>query len=130
MNLTELGSSMRLPSQDLDSKLTRDHFYSLTVAINLASDFAALGETAKAVTLGRDSLTRSRDMFGEQHPLTLNCAANLALDLCAEGAEKESERLLAETLSNYAMTLGDDHSEAMAAAAGRRLDPDFDAPPI
>lgn len=114
----------------LDAKLTRDHFYSLTVAINLASDFAALGETARAVTLGQDSLTRARDMLGEQHPLTLSCAANLAHDLRAEGAEKEGERLLAETLSNYAMTLGADHSEAMAAAAGRRLEPDFDAPPI
>ena len=30
----------------LDARLTRDHLFSLTVAVNLASDLAVLGETA------------------------------------------------------------------------------------
>jgi hypothetical protein len=114
----------------LDAKLTRDHFYSLTVAINLASDFAALGDTARARDLGQDSLRRLRILVGEQNPLTLSCAANLVVDLRAEGADEDAQRLLEETLSHYADTLGIDHSEAMAAAAGKRLDPDFDPPPI
>lgn len=114
----------------LDAKLGRDHFYSLTVAINLASDFAALSKTAQALALGQDTLERSRRMFGEQHPLTLACAANLALDLRAEGASQDAERLREETLDLYAATLGADHSEAVAVATGRRLDPDFDPPPI
>lgn len=114
----------------LDATLTRDHFYSLTVAINLASDCAALGDTAQARALDRDSLTRSRATFGEQHPLTLGCAANLVVDLRTEGADQEADQLLEETMSHYAATLGTGHSEAIAAAAGRRLDPDFDPPPI
>jgi tetratricopeptide (TPR) repeat protein len=114
----------------LDAKLTRDHFYSLTVAINLASDFAALGDTARARELGQDSLRRSRILLGEQNPLTLSCAANLVMDLRAEGADEDAQRLLEETLSHYAETLGIDHSEAKAAAEGKRLDLDFDPPPI
>ena len=114
----------------LDTMLTRDHFYSLTVAINLASDFTALGDIAAAAALGRDSLARARSRFGDRHPFTLGCAANLSVDLRVEGAEKEADELLAETLSHYEATLGADHSEAKDAAARRRLNPDFDPPPI
>jgi hypothetical protein len=114
----------------LDTRLTRDHHYSLTVATNLASDLAALGETAKAREIGEDTLARLSSLMGEHHPLTLGCAANLVTDLSAEGATDESERLSADTLNRYSNTLGTSHPDTATAAAGRRLDFDFDPPPI
>jgi hypothetical protein len=64
------------------------------------------------------------------HPLTLGCAANLVVDLRAEGAGDEAELLLADTMSRYEATLGAKHADTVAAAEGRRLDFDFDPPPI
>ena len=114
----------------LDKGLTRDHHYSLTVTTNLASDLAVLGETAGARALGEGTLARLRSLLGENHPLALGCAANLALDLGAAGAAEEAERLSADTLGRYADTLGAEHPDVIAAAEGRRLDFDFDPPPI
>lgn len=114
----------------LDARLTRDHHYPLTVAANLASDLAELGDTARARTLGEDTLGRLRQLLGVDHPLTLGCAANLAIDLRAEGAPEEAAALSADTMSRYAATLGVDHVDTIAAAEGRRLDFDFDPPPI
>ncbi len=114
----------------LDERLTRDHHYSLTVATNLASDLAELGDTAQARKLSEGTLRRLRRLLGEDHPLTLGCAANLVVDLRAEGAEKEAELLLADTMSRYEATLGVEHADTVAAAEGRRLDFDFDPPPI
>jgi tetratricopeptide (TPR) repeat protein len=114
----------------LDARLTRDHHYSLTVAANLASDLAELGDTAQARTLGEDTLSRLRRLLGEGHPLTLGCAANFAIDLRAEGAKDEAAALSADTMNRYASTLGAEHADAIAAAEGRRLDFDFDPPPI
>jgi tetratricopeptide (TPR) repeat protein len=114
----------------LDTRLTRDHHYSLTVATNLASDLAVLSEPAGARALGEDTLARLRHLLGENHPLSLGCAANLALDLRADGAVEEAERLSADTMSRYADTLGIEHPDVIVAASGRRLDFDFDPPPI
>jgi tetratricopeptide (TPR) repeat protein len=114
----------------LDKRVTRDHHYSLTVATNLASDLAELGDTAQARKLGEGTLRRLRRLLGVNHPLTLGCAANLAIDLRAAGAEEEAELLLAEAMSRYAATLGAGHPDSVTAAEGRRLDFDFDPPPI
>jgi tetratricopeptide (TPR) repeat protein len=114
----------------LDKRLTRDHHYSLTVATNLASDFALLGETAKARELGEDTLARLRELMGNDHPLTLGCAANLAVDLRADGANETAEQLRGDILERYAATLGPEHPDAKNAEEGRRLDFDFDPPPI
>jgi Tetratricopeptide repeat len=100
------------------------------VAINLASDLAWLGEVERARELGEDTLARSRRVLGEDHPVTLGCAANLSLDLRAAGLSAEAERLFADTISRYRKTLGDDHPDTITAAEGRRLEPDFDPPPI
>jgi tetratricopeptide (TPR) repeat protein len=116
--------------EGLDQRLTRDHHYSLTVATNLASDLAGLGDTAQARRLGEGTLRRLRRLLGVDHPLTLGCAANLVVDLRAEGAGDEAELLLADTMSRYEATLGAKHADTVAAAEGRRLDFDFDPPPI
>jgi tetratricopeptide (TPR) repeat protein len=114
----------------LDKRLTRDHHYSLTVAANLASDLATLGETAEARALGEDTLARLRMLLGKNHPFTLGCAANLVTDLRAAKANEEAEVLSADTLSRYGKTLGTDHPDTVAATEERRLDFDFDPPPI
>jgi tetratricopeptide (TPR) repeat protein len=114
----------------LDAKLTRDHHYPLTVAINLASDFAGLGDAAAARQIGEDTYARLRSLLGEDHPVTLGCAANLAVDLGADGAENEALRLREDTLQRYARILGPGHPDTRVAAEGRRLDFDFDPPPI
>ncbi len=114
----------------LDAKLTRDHHYPLTVATNLASDIAGLGDTAAAREIGEDTYRRLRSLLGENHPLTLGCAANLAVDLKADGAEEKALRLTEDTLNRYARTLGPDHPDTQVAEEGRRLDFDFDPPPI
>ena len=114
----------------LDARLTRDHHYSLTVATNLASDLAELGDAAGARQLGEDTLARLHGLLGADHPLTLGCAANLVVDLRAEGLEDEAELLFADIMGRYAATLGTEHADVAAVAEGRRLDFDFDPPPI
>ncbi len=110
--------------------LGRDHFYSITIAVNLASDLAGLWHTAAARALGQDTLDRSRQVLGPDHPITLGCAANLVLDLEAEKAAGEAAELRSGTMDRYALTLGSDHPDVLAAEVGRRLDFDFDPPPI
>lgn len=114
----------------LDTKLTRDHHYPLTVATNLASDIAGLGDVAAARALGEDTLTRLRPVLGEDHPLTLGCAVNLALDMKTHGAEEQGSELMKDTLERHRRTLGSTHPDTVVAMDGRRLDFDFDPPPI
>jgi tetratricopeptide (TPR) repeat protein len=114
----------------LDARLGRDHHYSLTAAMNLASDLYELGDTGRALELSRDTLTRMRKMMGEDHPVTLGCAANMVVDLRAEGCDEEAEQLSQDTQARYRRTLGERHPDTVAATEGRRLDFDFDPPPI
>lgn len=114
----------------LEARLGRDHHYTLTASMNLASDLYELGDTAGSLKLSRDTFTRLRKVLGEDHPVTLGCAANMVVDLRAERCGDEADRMLADTLARYGRTLGERHPDAVAAAAGRRLDFDFDPPPI
>jgi tetratricopeptide (TPR) repeat protein len=114
----------------LDDKLGRDNDYSLVVALNLASDLALLDEAEDARALGAGTLRRLGEVLGEDHPTTLGCAANLVVDLRTLGRDAEADALHADTMSRYKATLGLGHPDAVAAAEGRRLDFDFDPPPI
>jgi tetratricopeptide (TPR) repeat protein len=114
----------------LVARLGQDHHYALTVATNLASDLAVLGETAEARELGEDSLRRLRSVLGEDHPMTLGCAANLVIDRKADGAGQEADSLFEETIQGYHRTLGPDHPDTKVAMLQRRVDFDFDPPPI
>jgi hypothetical protein len=89
-----------------------------------------LDEIAMARKLGEDTLAQLRELMGHDHPLTLGCAANLVVDLRTGGADEQAEQLYADTLDRYAATLGLDYPDAANAAAGKRLDFDFDPPPI
>ncbi|MCP9950464.1 FxSxx-COOH system tetratricopeptide repeat protein [Actinomadura madurae] len=114
----------------LEVKLGRDHHYSLTVAINLASDLAAIGETESAYRLCSGSLRRLRALLGDSHPLTLSAAANTVADLRALGRDDEASALYNDTEERYRRTLTLDHPDAQVFLEGRRLDADFDPPPI
>ncbi|MFC4590102.1 FxSxx-COOH system tetratricopeptide repeat protein [Sphaerisporangium corydalis] len=115
----------------LEARLGRDHHYSLSCAINLASDLAALGAHDEARALGEDSLLRLRPLLGADYPLTITCMANLVLDLRVLGADEEAGRLTEETRVAYLRTIGIEHPDAKASLIDRRrLDCDFDPPPI
>jgi tetratricopeptide (TPR) repeat protein len=114
----------------LDGRLGRDHHYPLTVATNLASDYAALGEVDAARDMGEDTLLRLRKLLGADHPLTLGCAANLSLDQFAMGDTEAAEKLSSDTMARYDRGLGKDHPDVMVARSRKRLDFDFDPPPI
>ena len=114
----------------LRMKLGRQHHYTLMCALNLANDLAVLGETATARELDEASLPLFLDLLGENHPLTIACAANLVQDLRAEGEGQQADRIAGETLSRYEWVLGFDHPDTRAFLDNRRLDFDFDPPPI
>jgi tetratricopeptide (TPR) repeat protein len=112
-----------------------DHHFTLTVAMNLASDFAVLGLPEEARRLGEATLPKMTALLGPDHTHTLGCAANLALDLIATGDEKAGKTLQEEALESYKATQGVDFPDYVVVAESvndrtRRLDPDFDPPPI
>ncbi|TDC80212.1 FxSxx-COOH system tetratricopeptide repeat protein [Actinomadura sp. 7K507] len=114
----------------LELKLGRDHHYSLTVALNLATDLADLGETESAYRLCAGSLRRLGTLLGENHPTTLSAAANTVANLRALGRDDEAAALFSDTEERYRRTLTLDHPDARVFLEGRRLDSDFDPPPI
>jgi hypothetical protein len=114
----------------LTDKLGRDHHYSLNVAINLASDLAALGDLEGARTLGVDTHQRARSVLGTEHPVALGCAANLVADLRALGEDEEATTLAEATFPVYERVLYPDHPDVRTAKDGRHLDFDFDPPLI
>ena len=75
-------------------------------------------------------MRRLARLLGEEHPLTLAAAANLTLDLRSVGDGDEAEQLQQSTIEGFARTLGLGHPDPEAFLAGRRLDFDFDSPPI
>ncbi|MEV8632709.1 FxSxx-COOH system tetratricopeptide repeat protein [Streptosporangium sp. NPDC051023] len=114
----------------LATRISRNHHYTLACSINLQTDLAVTGENARARELGEDTLGRLRRIFGQSHFLTLSCASNLIIDLRAAGAEKEAELLRADTMRRYERPLEFAHPDAFLAHQGRRIDCDFDPPPI
>ena len=107
-----------------------NHHYVFTCTLNLASDLATLDEAPGARELGEKTLPRMRRVLGEDHPLAIACAANLVHDLRAEGLGNEADRLTEDTLERYDRALGLEHPDVKAFLDGRRLDFDFDPPPI
>lgn len=114
----------------LDETLTRDHLYSLSIAIHLASDLAALMDPEGARALDEDTWRRAQALLGENDPLTLACAANLSLDLRAMGDTATADDLLKDALARYRETGHHEYQEARAAAAGERVDFEFDPPGV
>jgi tetratricopeptide (TPR) repeat protein len=116
--------------EGLTIRLGVNHHFTLIVAVNLASDFAALELPQEARRIGADTWSRLSALLGPTHPHTLGCAANLALDLTATGDEDAGTDLQDKTLKLYQESQGQDFPDLVVAAAGKRIDPDFDPPPI
>lgn len=119
--------------QRLGERLGPDHHYYLTVATNLASDLAVLGDYEAAVELGRDTHRRLTAVLGDSHPMTLACGGNLSADLAHLGTDEAAEEAatLREDISaRYAQRLTLEHPDAVVFQEGRHLDLDFDPPPI
>ncbi len=117
----------RLALSGFDSKLGRDHHYSLSCAINLASGLRHAGRRRRRAELGEETLARLEGLLGLEHPLTLACAANLIIDLEATG--EVPPPLKERTFEIYDRVLGDGHPDVIVAKSGHRLDFDFDPPP-
>lgn len=116
--------------EGLTGRLGPDHHFTLAVAINLASDYAVLKQPREARRVGEDTLPRLTALLGADHPHTLGCASNLALDMIAAGDEDAGESLREKTLRLYETAQGPFFPDTVVALAGKRLDPDFDPPPI
>jgi tetratricopeptide (TPR) repeat protein len=114
----------------LRASIGRRRHFTLTCALNLANDLAALDEISAARELDEGTLALAKELLGDEHPLTLACAANLAHDLRAEGASDRAAEVFADTLARYDAVLGLEHPDTKAVREHRRLDFDFDPPPI
>ncbi|NRQ33605.1 tetratricopeptide repeat protein [Nonomuraea sp. NN258] len=114
----------------LAERLGARHDYVLRFAMNLQSDLAALGEFDAARRLGTETLQQLSDNLSADHYFSLACAANLSIDLRETGAQQESDRLYLDTLAKFTQLLEEDHPDVEAVVGRRRLDMDFDPPPL
>ncbi|TDC48120.1 tetratricopeptide repeat protein [Actinomadura sp. KC345] len=114
----------------LEAKLGRDHHYSLIIALNLATDLADVGEAESAYRLCSGTVRRLSALLGDNHPTTMSAAANTVAHLRALGRDDEAAELFAATEERYRRTLTLEHPDAEVFLEGRRLDVDFDPPPI
>lgn len=110
--------------------LGEGRYIPLIIAMNRASDLAALGRAGEALDCGKDILTKLTALVGPNHWRTLGCAANLALDMMATGDEEGGITLRDDTLQRFEGHFGRDYPDAVAAARGDRLNTDFDPPAI
>ncbi|MGH3711536.1 MAG: tetratricopeptide repeat protein, partial [Pseudonocardiaceae bacterium] len=68
------------------------------------------------------TLTRRRQVYGEDHPRTLISACNLARDLHALGQYELARQLQQDTLTRRRRVLGDDHPRTLASASNLAAD--------
>ncbi|MFE1840298.1 FxSxx-COOH system tetratricopeptide repeat protein [Streptomyces sviceus] len=87
-----------------------DHYDTLAVACSLASDLAALGDTAHALEdYAQRALGRYKDYLGAEHPVTLVCANNMSVYLRLLGRTSESLALSERTVEHLRTALGETH---------------------
>jgi tetratricopeptide (TPR) repeat protein len=114
----------------LEQSLGRDHHFSLTCVFNLANVHAEMRDWETARRLDEEALVGLEKLLGPQHPHAIACAANLALDILALGEKDEGKRRQADAFQRYTTALGASHPDVRAAAGGRRVDFDFEPPPL
>lgn len=113
--------------QGLIATLGLEHPYTLTAAMNLATDRALAGESAAAWTLSRET-SELFNARGAEHPDALGCAINVAFDQVANGDSAGAE-LLDSTLTVMRRILGSDHPATVDAERGQRWEGDIEPPP-
>ena len=97
-------------------RLGAEHPDTLTSAHNVARDFRALGDYARARSLDEDTLASRRQILGEDHPDTLTSANWLARDLHALGENEQARTLYENTLTRRRRALGEDHPDTLTSA--------------
>jgi hypothetical protein len=123
----DAGAAREFDEKALDGltpSLGPDHHYTLTVAMNLASDFAVLGNPREARRLGEDIWPRLSALLGDTHQHILGCAANLSLDIMASGGEEAGKSLREQTLKSLEEAQGRNFPDLVVATTGKRLDLD------
>jgi hypothetical protein len=88
----------------------------LTAARTLTSVLNATRDYAEAKQLGKETLSRSRRIFGEDHPDTLRTAISVALSLRELGDTQESQELNEDTFARSRRSLGEDHPLTLRSA--------------
>jgi hypothetical protein len=75
-----------------------------------------LGQHEQARQLAEDTLTRQRQILGEDHPDTLESSRNLALHLCMLGQNEQAQRLAEDALTRSRRVLGPAHPHTLESA--------------
>ncbi|MFJ4819572.1 FxSxx-COOH system tetratricopeptide repeat protein [Streptomyces sp. NPDC088801] len=103
-----------------------EHPFTLQATANLASDLAAVGETAGALDLSRRCYEVSSRVLGEKHPDTLAMGANFSLDLRATGNAQQAEDLRVDILRRYEEVLSMEHPVTRIAQQRGRISIDIE----
>jgi hypothetical protein len=101
------------------------HPYTLAAAAGLATDLALIHETASAVRILEDVVSRAKDQLGTNHPSTLGFEANLGLDMMAAGERTTGKDLRARAVAELAAIDGD---LADRSLDGGRVECDIEPP--
>ncbi|MGW0810193.1 FxSxx-COOH system tetratricopeptide repeat protein [Nonomuraea sp. NPDC002799] len=114
---------------ELVARLGPDHDFVLSCAYNLAGDLAALGEATAARDLDLATLKAARRRFDEEHYMIFAGITNLARDLEATGERAEAEQLRGQLRARLERTASS-HDHRASMLTSRRVDLDFDPPPL
>ncbi|CAL9620728.1 FxSxx-COOH system tetratricopeptide repeat protein [Streptomyces sp. NPDC058947] len=112
--------------QGLSEVFGPEHPFTLQATANLASDLAAVGETAGALDLGKRCFEAAGRVLGTDHPDTLAMGANLSLDLRATGDSGQAEELRTDILRRYEEVLSVEHPVARIAQQRGRINIDIE----
>jgi hypothetical protein len=96
----------------MTARLSDEHPFALSCAVNLANCLGDLEEVEAAEALERRTLSRLRSKLGSKHPDTLVCGANLAVTLHMAGRDAEAEDIRVGTLVEMSHVLGERHPNA------------------
>ncbi|MGA5898600.1 FxSxx-COOH system tetratricopeptide repeat protein [Streptomyces venetus] len=112
--------------QGLSEVFGPEHPFTLQATANLASDLAAVGDTAGALELGERCYEAGGRVLGEKHPDTLAMGANLSLDRRATGDTRRAEDLRADVLRRYEEVLSVEHPVTRIAQQRGRISIDIE----
>jgi tetratricopeptide (TPR) repeat protein len=97
-------------------RVSPEHAYRYTCAVNMAIIYRRAGRVAEARTLNEDALARLTNTFDARHPYVLCCETNLANDLAAMADFTGARRMSAGTLEESRSVRGPDHPNTLICA--------------
>jgi hypothetical protein len=100
-----------------DEWLGSDDASTLAAANILAESLRAMGQYGDACRIDKDSLARSRRLYGDDDSRTLSCASNLTNDFYRLGRPEDALVLNQDTFARLREALGEDHTDTLASAA-------------